>query len=59
MLVVPVPGGMQHSGSFPSQPVGQFAGHTSAGHPPKQRMIPFMSGLQTAFFPSQQFCEAL
>jgi hypothetical protein len=26
--------------------------------PPKQRAIPFMSRLQTAFLPSQQFCEA-
>jgi hypothetical protein len=27
--------------------------------PPKQREIPFASGLQTAFLPSQQFWEAL
>jgi hypothetical protein len=31
----------------------------SFGHPPKQRAIPFESGLHTAFLPSQQFCEAL
>jgi hypothetical protein len=32
---------------------------SSFGQPPKQRWIPFESGLQTAFLPSQQFCEAL
>ncbi len=53
------PGSMQQSGLLPSQPVGQvpFTG------PPKQRMIPFESGLQTTFplpLPSwQQFCDAL
>jgi hypothetical protein len=31
----------------------------SFGQPPKQRMMPFESALQTAFLPSQQFCEAL
>jgi len=31
----------------------------SFGHPPKQRAIPFESGLHTVFLPSQQFCEAL
>lgn len=30
----------------------------SFGHPPKQRMMPFESALQTAFFPSQQFWDA-
>ncbi len=38
------PAWMQHCGSFASQPVGQvvFTG------PPKQRRMPFASGLQTA-----------
>jgi hypothetical protein len=47
------PSGMQHPGFVPSQPVGQ-----PAVAPPKQRNTPFWSGLQTAFRPSQQFCEA-
>lgn len=52
------PGMMQQSGSLPSQPLGQvwFTG------PPKQRRMPFESGLQTGLPlppPSwQQFCEA-
>lgn len=57
MLASPVPTGMQHSGLFPSQPLGHLVplhsplyGH-SAGGPPKQRRIPFASGLQTLFFP--------
>lgn len=29
------------------------------GHPPKQRAMSLESSLQTAFLPSQQFCEAL
>jgi hypothetical protein len=45
--------GMQHCGSFASQPVGH-----AVVPPPKQRMTPFVSALHTAFFPSQQFCEA-
>lgn len=52
------PGGMQHCGSFPSQPVGQVA----VIGPPKHRMMPFESGLQTGLplpVPSwQQFCDA-
>lgn len=48
---------MQQPGRFGSYPVGQ-AEQSSLGHPPKQRMMPFASALQTAFFPSQQFCEA-
>jgi hypothetical protein len=47
------PAGMQQCGSFPSQPVAQLA-----DLPPKQRMIPFRSALQTSFLPEQQFCEA-
>lgn len=46
--------GMQHLGSLASQPVGQVA-----VPPPKQRQMAFASCLQTAFFPSQQFCDAL
>ncbi len=49
---------MQQSGSYASQPVGQV-GVTG---PPKQRQMPFESGLQTGLPlppPSwQQFCEA-
>jgi len=44
---------MQQSGLAASQPVGQLV-----VPPPKQRMIPLLSLLQTAFLPSQQFCEA-
>jgi hypothetical protein len=44
---------MQHRGLLPSQPVGQ-----SMVAPPKHRMMLFVSGLQTAFLPSQQFWEA-
>jgi hypothetical protein len=44
---------MQHSGSFASQPVGH-----AVVPPPKHRMIPFESALQTAALPSQQFCDA-
>lgn len=58
MLSGPLPGGMQQFGSFESQPVGQVA----FTGPPKQRRIPFESGLQTGLplpVPSwQQFCEA-
>lgn len=53
------PGWMQQLGSLPSQPVGQVG----VTVPPKQRMMPFESGLQTTEPlppPSwQQFCEAL
>jgi hypothetical protein len=53
-----LPGWMQQAGLAASQPEGQVA---STG-PPKQRMIPFESALQTALplpVPSwQQFCEA-
>lgn len=53
------PGWMQQLGSLPSQPVGQSV----VTVPPKQRMMPFESGLQTAVPlppPSwQQFWEAL
>jgi hypothetical protein len=49
------PGWMQQFGSVPSQPVGQV-GVTPQ---PKQRRMPFMSGLHTAFLPSQQFWEAM
>jgi hypothetical protein len=45
---------MQQFGLFASQP----AGHAVVP-PPKQRMMPFESALQTAFLPSQQFWEAL
>ena len=44
---------MQHSGSFASQPVAQVV-----DLPPKQRMIPFTSALQTSFLPEQQFWDA-
>lgn len=47
------PAGMQQSGFAASQPVGQ-----EVVWPPKQRRIPFASGLQTSFFPLQQFCDA-
>src|SRR5687767_6295502 len=50
---------MQQFGSVPSYPVGQSAGHTSFGQPPKQRGMPALSSLQTSFLPSQQFCDAL
>jgi hypothetical protein len=53
---------MQQLGFAPSQPVGQVASQPlfpqCAGGPPKQRMMPLESGLQTSFFPSQQFCDA-
>ena len=39
--------------------MGQPAGQTLFGQPPKQRQIWFASCLQTAFFPSQQFWDAL
>jgi len=44
---------MQQAGSVALQP----AGH-GVVLPPKQRMMPFASGLQTSFLPSQQFCDA-
>jgi hypothetical protein len=47
-------GWMQQAGLEPSQPAGQLV-----VPPPKQRMIPFASALQTAFLPSQQSCDAL
>ncbi len=65
MLSVPVPDGMQQLGSPPSQPFGQLAVQPllsvpwPPGHPPKQRKMAFRSCLQTAFFPKQQFCDAL
>ena len=43
---------MQH-GAWPVYPVGQLP-----EPPPKQRGMPLLSSLQTAFLPSQQFCEA-
>ncbi len=53
------PGWMQQFGSLPSQPVGQVV----VTFPPKQRRIPFESGLHTTEPlppPSwQQFCDAL
>jgi hypothetical protein len=49
---------MQHCGSLPSQPVGHVVVQPVAGHPPKQRGIPFESYLQTSFFPKQQFWDA-
>jgi hypothetical protein len=39
--------------------VGQVVLHLLLGHPPKQRAMPLESRLQTAFWPLQQFCEAL
>ena len=48
---------MQH-GAWPVYPVGHCP-QLLFGHPPKQRGMPARSSLQTAFFPSQQFCEAL
>ena len=48
-----VPVALQQSGLLASQPVGQ-----DAVWPPKHRMMPFVSGLQTAALPSQQFCDA-
>ncbi len=45
---------MQHCGLVASYPVGHCV-----DCPPKQRMIPAESGLQTSFLPSQQFWEAL
>lgn len=56
MLSDPVPEGMQQSGSFPSQPCGQTVSQVWStgqwsGGPPKQRMMPFWSALQTSFFP--------
>jgi hypothetical protein len=63
MLSGPVPTGMQHCGSLPSQPMGQTPSQPlspqCAGGPPKQRGMPFASYLQTSFFPKQQFWEAL
>jgi hypothetical protein len=54
---------MQQSGSAPSQPDGhvvqQPASVQQPGGPPKQRMIPAWSALQTSLFPLQQFCDAL
>ncbi len=47
------PGWMQHIGFVPSQPVGH-----AVDPPPKQRITLFASGLQTAFLPSQQSCDA-
>jgi hypothetical protein len=47
------PCAMQQAGLLPSQPVGHCC-----VPPPKQRITPFMSALQTAFLPLQQFCEA-
>ncbi len=44
---------MQQSGSEASHPAGQLV-----LFPPKHRRMPFESGLQTSFFPSQQFCDA-
>jgi hypothetical protein len=39
---------------MPVNPLGQVC-----EPPPKQRGIPERSSLQTSFFPSQQFCDAL
>lgn len=47
------PGCMQQPGTDASQPVGH-----AVVLPPKHRSTPFESGLQTSFFPSQQFCDA-
>lgn len=56
------PWAMQQFGSVALQPVGHVWSQPFApqccGGPPKQRMMPFASALQTSFLPSQQFWEA-